>query len=340
MAGEFDIRKLTEAFKTQVDNAMSEGKARVADKKEDYKALAMILAGLDEKQTNERAFVQSKMDEYNAKYKLDDLRDRASEYVRATVDNFKSMFKPKKELNADEADHLLVELEKAHNEGRNDDIEYIIAELENAGFKEKLTEYYQKHSSFSEGPITTTPIEKVETHKESKEESAPNKKEDLPEQAPVKPKTPVKPKVPVNPKPPVKPVEPEYNERQKDLINRMSERIDLILENRNAPGFRQSLIDGTTRLLNDAKALGLNDTKEYKTLKQLNDNEIAAIKPEQDAKKQAIISKMKAMLANNPIKFRLNIKEAKAILKKAADMGLQHTSEYKDLQNRIDNAII
>ncbi len=115
--------------------------------------------------------------------------------------------------------------------------------------------------------------------KDSVEEKSADSDKKAPEAAPAKPGKPAakpsksKPKSKAKPaaktETPPKAEEPKYDENQKKLISDMNYRITRILEDRSQEYYRNIDINIGKKLLRDAKALGLENTKEYKQLEAL-----------------------------------------------------------------------
>ena len=225
-----EISKVSQAFIAKVDAAIEGGVKKAADTKEEYTKLGEMLSGC--KNEHETAYIQEKMKEYDIKYKLGDLRSRASEFVQKTVDNIKSRFKPKKALDREEAKSLVDELRRAVEENRTEDAEYIREELHQAGFDDLVKEFDEQQEKMfgknAEEPVKETDktqdtqksTENGTTKDNEKNKGAeaphdqPNidkpRKKNPPKSDPIKPKEPPKSDKPNEPEPakPEKPAEP------------------------------------------------------------------------------------------------------------------------------------
>lgn len=348
MAGDFDIRKLSQAFLNRVDEAMKEGKSGIADKKEDFMSLSNILAGLDDSKTNEKAYVQSKINEYITKYKLNDLRSRASEWARNAVDSLKGLFKPKKEFNIDEANYLLKDLETAEQEGRTEDVEYIREELHNAGFDDLLKEYDQKCIKLESSTPLMTNAEKTDnilqenTKKSEKTTVDKNidKEGKMISQTPKSKSSKSKGAQKTN-------NNVMYTPAQEKVLEDMRVRTNAILKTRDNQNARVILIQTAETILKDAKALNLEDTDEYKTLDKLCKENAEIVKAhesqkiqQEKAKKQEISDKLYILSTMSNRELKKHLEEAKKLLKEAESLSMQNDLWYKNLKYKIDKITI
>ena len=261
-------------------------------KKEDYNELSKILAGLGENETDAKNLVESKMQEYVSKYKLKDLRSRASETMREVVDGIKRVLKPKNALDIGEAKMLLDKLDEMEKAGLEEDAEYIRAELEAGGFENLVKEYDEKKNAQpaakpaepapSDVPAKpaedgkkqseTTPVSpeqntvEGEQKKDIVKDVQPGKVED--NQTTNEPKKTEETKKPKKTKKTSQPS--TYDDNQKTLIKFMQEHIDYLTKtpSKIVPNSLINLIEDD---LAKAQASGLENTKEYKRLKGLLD---------------------------------------------------------------------
>ena len=284
MSNSFDISKVSRAFRAKVEDAMAEGKKGVADKKEDFEALQKLLSGTQD--TDEQGYVRSKMDEYTTKYKVQDLKDRASGFVRETVDGMKKIFAPKNALDVDEAKKLLPDLESAEKDGRTADAEYIRAELEAAGFGKLLEEYDGKKAAAK----VETDAKNKEDKKKVEVKEAP-KPSITPEKEPLKPDNENAPK-PVYKKPSTKPstepstkpsvpvdkktkpettmkLNPEQQKVAKDIKESINEILELSKTHSSADLKMRKAIRKAKAVLDNANALKMEKTVIYNELRAL-----------------------------------------------------------------------
>ena len=318
MAGEVDKTRLSQAFLAQIEDAIKNGEANIADKKEDCEALSRILAGLEQQEETEeirdqKQHINDLLKEYAEKYKLNDLRERANEWVRAAVDGVKGIFAPEKVMNIDEAKMLLVQLDEAEMQGRTDDAEYIRAELKNAGFEGLLKEHDDKTKK------ATTIVTNTAVAKKSNKTSADKPKSTTTGPTKTKPQT-----------------SPSTKDR---LLGHMRARTKSICDARDAE--RAKLVDDAKILLDDAKNLGLDDTPEYIELKKIYDSDMKIRKEEMEAAKKTIKDSITSHLTN--FKYdrddgKSYIKNNKEIIKKILDDGAKYDDivldySYQTLKN-------
>ncbi|MCQ2744309.1 MAG: hypothetical protein MJ230_05900 [bacterium] len=174
----YNSLKIRSSFQKNVEDAIRTGKRTVCDTKEEYAALQELLSGgnINEDEMN---FVESKMQEYKEKYEYDDLKKRASDYVKKFVKNIKEIVQPKQKLNIDEVHIVLDELKRAIDESRYDDAEYLRAELIKGGYENELQMFEDKIKESTES-TQETPSDDTVSDKPSSDSESPNEPDNKP----------------------------------------------------------------------------------------------------------------------------------------------------------------